>query len=203
MVYCMVFFLFLGTYSPFFCEGEEEEEVESHYIPEVYGEHFLLVFEDTDQVLYENNAHERIYPASTTKIMTALVVLEHTEDLNEIVNVDSESPFVGGSMIFIDVNEKISVLNLLHGMLVSSGNDAAAALAVHVAGSIDKFAEMMNAKAEELGCEDTHFVNPHGLHDPDHYTTVSDLYLIAKEAMSKEVFREIVGKGNYKKPRNT
>ncbi len=199
IVYWMIVFILVAGYSPLFCEGEKDLS-ESELIPEVYGDHFLLVFEDTDQVLYESNAHERIYPASTTKMMTALIVLENVDNLDEIVNVDSESPFVGGSAIFIDVNEKISVRNLLHGMLISSGNDAASALAIHVAGSTEKFAELMNAKAEELGCEDTHFVNPHGLHDPDHYTTVSDLYLIAKEGMKNEVFREIVGKGNYDIP---
>ncbi len=182
---------------PLFANPEEEQIIPE---PEVFGDYYLLMYEDTDQVLLEHNANERVYPASTTKIMTAIIVLENVSNLDEIVNVDSESPFVGGSVIYIDVNEKISVRNLLHALLIASGNDAASALAVHVAGSTEKFAEMMNTKAKELGCTGTNFVNPHGLHDPNHYTTLMDLYLIAKEAMKNDVFRSIVSKGTYDIP---
>lgn len=178
-------------------EGQDSEEAEPVPLPVVEADFYLLMLGESDQELLSKNADEITYPASTTKMMTALVVLENVENLDEIVTVDEESPFVGGSVIYIDVGEKISVRDLLYAMLVASGNDAASALAVHVGGSIEGFVDMMNAKADELGCQNTHFANPHGLHDDDHYTTARDLYLIAKAAMENEIFKEIVFTSEY------
>ncbi len=165
--------------------------------PKINAKNYILVLRNSDQVLCEKNADELVYPASTTKIMTALVVLENVKDLDVVISVDEESPFVEGSIVFLDVAEEISIRDLLHAMLIASGNDAASALAIHVGGSIEGFVEIMNKKATELGCKQTHFVNPHGLHDKEHYTTARDMYIIARAAMENEIFSEIVSKAEY------
>lgn len=168
--------------------------------PEVVADGALLVDTNSGKILYEKNKDTRFYPASTTKIMTALLVLEHCK-LDDIVTVGKKpSSFIDGNKIYIFEGEEISVNELLHALLIASANDVAIALAEHVAGSEEAFAELMNKKAAELGCTNTHFVNPHGLHDPDHYTTANDLYLIAKEAMKYDAFREIISTISYKIP---
>ena len=142
-------------------------------------------------VLYEKNADERRYPASTTKIMTALVVLSNVSDLNQKVTV-TEEDFEGvswdSSKAGFVVGEEVPVIDLLYGLLLPSGNESANTLARFVGGSIPAFVDMMNAKADELGCTGTHFVNPNGLHDDHHYTTARDLFLIAAAAMQNETF---------------
>lgn len=178
-------------------EADTESEFFILPVPNLFSKNYILVLRDSDQVLYEKNADEKVYPASTTKIMTALIVLENIENLDEVIAVDAESPFVDGSKIFLDVAEEISIRDLLNAMLIASGNDAASALAIRVSGSTEEFAKLMNQKAEALGCKQTHFVNPHGLHDEEHYTTARDLYLIARAAMDYPVFREIVGTAEY------
>lgn len=145
-------------------------------------------------ILYEKNARERRFPASTTKIMTALVTLEHCSDLEatvEVLEEDFEGVAADASKAGFKVGEVVRILDLLYGLMLPSGNEAANVLARYVAGSVDGFVGMMNARAAELGCEGTHFVNPNGLHDDNHYTTAYDLYLIAREAMQHETFAEI------------
>lgn len=159
----------------------------------------LLVEESTGEVLYEQNAHERNYPASITKVMTALLVLEAVESgrlrLTQEV-VASESAFVGlaadGSTANIKPGEILTVEQLLCCLLIVSANEAAPILAETVSGSVSAFVEQMNAKAAALGCEDTHFVNPTGLHNDQHYTTAWDVYLITRRAMTYKTFSEIV-----------
>lgn len=165
--------------------------------PKIKAEAYLLVLRNSDQILASKNADKIMFPASTTKIMTALVVLEHVKNLDEIVTIDEKSPFIEGSKLFISVGEQFTVRDLLHALLIVSGNDVASALAIHVAGGIDEFSLMMNDKAQELGCKNTNFVSPHGLHESLHYTTANDLYLIAKAAMDHPEFAEIVGKATY------
>lgn len=142
-------------------------------------------------VLYEKNADEKRYPASTTKIMTALVVLSNVTDLEQKVTV-TEEDFEGvtwdSSKAGFLVGEEIPVIDLLYGLMLPSGNEAANTLARFVGGSVEGFVDMMNAKAAELGCTGTHFVNPNGLHDDDHYTTARDLYLITAAALQNETF---------------
>lgn len=142
-------------------------------------------------VLYEKNADQKRYPASTTKVMTALVVLENVSDLSEKVTV-TEEDFEGvgwdSSKAGFVVGEEVPVIDLLYGLLLPSGNEAANTLARHVGGSVEGFVEMMNERARALGCKNTHFVNPNGLHDDNHYTTARDLYLIAAQAMKNETF---------------
>lgn len=164
--------------------------------PDLSAEAALLADETTGQVLLEKNARQRRAVASTTKIMTALVVLERAR-LDEQVVVSPAAAYTGGNMVGLAPGERLSVWSLLHGLLLNSGNDAATALAEHVAGSVSAFAELMNAKVQVLGMADTHFVNPHGLDAEGHYSTAYDLWLLTREAMRNPVFREIVTKSTW------
>lgn len=192
-----VFFIFLLLI--FFAEPSAAittQEMED----KISCESCLLILENSDQILFSKNADKLMFPASTTKIMTALIVLEQIEDLEEVITIDEESPFTEGSKMFIDVGERIQIMDLLHGLLIHSGNDAARALAVRTAGTEEQFVEMMNDKAMRIGCKNTNFVNPHGLHDENHYTTAHDLYLITAEAMKNPIFASIVAKAEYTIP---
>lgn len=148
----------------------------------------------TDTIIFEQNADEKLFPASTTKIMTAILAIENCEP-DEIITV-SESSIAGlsemGSSILLQDGEQMRFTDMLQYLLIASGNDAANALAVHISGSVDAFVELMNAKAAELGCTNTHFANPHGLHDENHYTTPRDLLKIAEYAMKNSTFAETV-----------
>ena len=164
----------------------------------VTSEAAALFDEDGREVLYSKDAFERLYPASITKVMTALVALEYG-NLSDQVTVTEDAVITesGASLCGIEPGGVLTLEQLLYGLMLPSGNDAGAAIAVHIAGSIEAFADMMNAEADRIGAVDTHFVNPHGLHDPDHYTTAYDLYLIFHEAMKNPVFREITGTTAY------
>ncbi len=151
----------------------------------------VLIDAQSRQMLYERNPDEQMLIASTTKIMTALVVLENCE-LDEIVEIKPEYAGIEGSSIYLEAGEEITVRELLYGLLMESGNDAATALACYTAGSIDAFAELMNSKASELGCGNSHFVNPHGLDADGHYSCAYDLAIITADAMENQVFAEIV-----------
>ena len=144
----------------------------------------------TGRVLYALNADERAYPASTTKILTALVVAE-TLPLDLEVTVPAVAAGVEGSSVYLRAGEKLTVEELLYGLILRSGNDAAVALAVAAGGSVPHFAAMMNERAAACGAERSHFVNPHGLHDEEHYTTARDLALITAEAYRNADLRRI------------
>lgn len=146
------------------------------------------------QLLWAREPNAERAMASTTKIMTAIVVLEAVSDLAEMVTVPPEAARVGEADVGLNAGQKLSVRQLLEAMLVHSGNDAATTLAVHVGGSIQGFVDLMNEKALSLNLEHTNFTNPHGLDDPDHHTTAADLAIMAQYAMSKPTFREMVGK---------
>lgn len=150
----------------------------------------------TGTVLEENNAEVQMPMASTTKIMTAIIIIEDC-DLDEVINVPDTAVGAEGSSIYLKKGEQIDVRDLLYGLMMQSGNDSAAALAIHHSGSIEKFAEAMNSKAKEIGAEHTNFKNPSGLPDDEHYTTARDLCLIARHAMQNETFKEIVGTKSY------
>lgn len=159
----------------------------------------ILVEESTGKVLYEKNSHERMYPASTTKILTALLVLEKG-NLSDTVTVSKEAvnSLSGGYVTpYISIGEELTVEQLLNVLLVPSGNVAGNVLAEYISGSVDEFVDLMNSRAKEIGCTNTHFTNPYGMHDENHYSTAYDLYLIAKEAMKYEDFRTIVAKPTY------
>ena len=162
--------------------------------PAVTATAALLISPDSDMVLYEKNADEKRYPASTTKIMTALLTLENVKDLNETVTAeqgDFAKVTSDSSNADIKVGETMTFEDFLYCAMISSANEACNVVAEYVCGSISAFVERMNTRAQELGCTGTHFANPHGLPKDDHYTTAHDLYRITKEALSHELFATI------------
>ena len=158
----------------------------------VSAEAAILMHADSGRVLYEKNADEHMLIASTTKIMTAIVVLEHCE-LDDLVEVDSRSAGIEGSSMYLKAGESYTVEDLLYGLLLVSGNDAASALALHVADSMEEFAELMNAKAAELGMTESSFKNAHGLDEEGHYSTARDMAKLAAYCMGNEDFARIAG----------
>ena len=147
-------------------------------------------------VIWGKNENKRTAMASTTKIMTAIVLIENA-DLNKMVTVSAKAAGTGGSRLGLKRNDKISLRDLLYGLMLKSGNDSAVAIAEEVGGSIEGFAEIMNSKAAELGLENTHFVTPHGLDNPEHYTTAFELAKLADYALKNEMFAKVVGTKNY------
>ena len=159
----------------------------------------ILVENSTGKVVFEKNSKDKMYPASTTKIITALLALENCklEDTvvasrNAIKSISSDY-----ATVYLNVVEELTVEQLLNILLIPSGNVAANILAEHISGSIDSFVSLMNKRAKELGCVNTNFTNAYGLHDDNHYTCAYDLYLISKEAMKYDAFRNIVSKTSY------
>ncbi len=148
------------------------------------------------RILHEKNAQTPLPNASTTKILTAILVIEDC-DLQEVIEVPQEAAGTEGSSIYLKAGERYTVEELLYGMMLRSGNDAAVTLALHHSGSIAAFAQAMNEKAAMLGATDSHFINPHGLPDKRHRTTARDLALIAAYAMENETFRTIVSTQYY------
>ncbi len=146
----------------------------------------------TGRVLYEKNAGDRSLIASTTKIMTALVVCQRCNVLDR-VKIPAEAVGIEGSSMYLQEGEVLTVQELLYGLMLRSGNDAATALAIYCGGTVEGFAELMNDKAWELGLKNTHFVNPHGLDAPDHYATARDLAVLTAYAMSDPIFARTVG----------
>ncbi len=145
------------------------------------------------EVLYSKDAFEKMYPASITKVMTSLIAIKYGNLEDQVtVTEDAVISESGATLCGIKPGDTLTLEQLLYGLMLPSGNDAGAAIAIHMAGSIDAFADMMNEEAMRLGATDTHFVNPHGLHDADHYTTAYDLYLIFNEALKYPVFRQLV-----------
>lgn len=151
-----------------------------------------------DKVLYSKNAFERLYPASITKVMTALIAIKYG-NLQDKVTVTDDAVITesGASLCGIKPGDTLTMEQLLYGLLLPSGNDAAAAIAVHMSGSVEAFAARMNEEAKKLGATGTHFMNPHGLHDDDHYTTAYDLYLIFNEALKYPEFKTVTAKTTY------
>ena len=156
-----------------------------------------IVYErSSGKILYGKEENEKRKMASTTKIMTAIVVLENT-NLDDIVTISSKAAGTGGSRLGLHKDDKISIQDLLYGLLLCSGNDAAVALAEHVGGDLSNFANMMNSKAVSLGLSSTHFVTPHGLDDDNHYTTAYELALITNYALKNDVFANLVKTKTY------
>ncbi len=175
--------------------------------PEIQAKAALLVDRKTGAVIYGLNEHGELYPASTTKIMTCLLVLEAVDQgrlkLNQEITV-SPSAMEGlaedGSTAGIEPGEIMTVENLLYCLMLSSANEASTILGEKVSGSVAAFVSAMNAKAAELGCENTHFMNPHGLHDSQHYTSAWDLYLITEAALEYPDFLRICDTSDYTVP---
>lgn len=164
------------------------------------GEGAILMDLNSSQILYEKNSNEKLYPASTTKIMTAILAIE-LGNLDDVVTIDKEiTDLTEGSHIALDVGEQLSLRQLLYALLIESANDSAYAIAKHISGSIDAFVDLMNKKAKELGTTNTNFVNPNGLHDDNHYSSAKDLALISSHAMKNDIFRSIVKEYTYNIP---
>ena len=160
----------------------------------------ILIDASTGRVLYEQNAHEKMAPASTTKILTCLLVLENVEDLSATVTLPADFQNVGESSIYLEPGETITYESLLYALMLRSANDAAQALAIGVAGSEEAFAEMMNDRTAELGLTDSHWVNAHGLDAEDHYSSAYDLAMIAHTAVQIPFFNELVAAASYTLP---
>lgn len=185
----MIFFIFIGNY----CFAVE---------PNIASNSAILVEESTGKILYEKNAYEKMYPASTTKVMTAILTLENC-DLNEMATVSHKAIYSipnGYVNANLQEGEEISIKDLMYTLMVKSANDAAIVLAEHISGSVEGFADMMNEKAKEIGCQNTHFVNPNGIHSDNHYSTAYDLYLMASYGMKNETFRDYVSTVSYTLP---
>ncbi len=175
MLLCQTYFIFNGE-KIVFASGYSSE---------------IVMEVNSNRVLYQSNAKEKKYMASTTKILTAIIIIENC-NLDEIVTITSKSVGIEGSSIYLEVGEKITVRDLLYGLMLRSGNDCAETLALHFSGSIANFAKVMNDYAQKIGAKDSHFVNPHGLHDDNHYTTAYDLALISCYAIKNAQFKKIV-----------
>jgi len=162
--------------------------------PTIDCEAGLLIDANSGKVLFEKNADKKMYPASTTKLLTAILVVENC-DLNETATA-SEAAIMsvpaGYTIANIQIGETFTVNELLHVMLICSANDAANVLAEHIGGSMDGFAEMLTAKAQELGCTGTHFVNANGVHNKEHYSTARDLAIIGQYALKFSSIMDIV-----------
>lgn len=164
--------------------------------------HAAVLMDQYGQVLYAKNADERLPMASTTKIMTALVAIE-SGDVGRIVKIPAQAVGVEGSSAYLLAGEELSLLTLLYALMLESANDAAVAIAVAIDGSVEKFAQRMNAKAAELGLSDTRFENPHGLDAEAHYTTAKDLASLTVAALENEIFAKIVSTVRYSAPVET
>lgn len=157
----------------------------------------VMIDASSGTVLYSKNKDQKLGMASTTKIMTGILAIEKG-NLNDVYTASPTGEWVEGSSIYINPGEKITLETLLYGLLLKSGNDAALAIAIHIAGSEKGFVNMMNDKAAELGLNNTHFANPHGLYAEEHYTTAHELAILASYAMKNPVFAQIVNTVQYK-----
>ncbi len=179
--------------------GLYEETVETAAVEEdLDAKTGLIAGKDTLSNIYGKNIYDRVYPASVTKIMTALLTMEKANFSDTVVfTEDMVVTDYGAKLCGFEIGDQLTVEQLFYGLLVYSGNDAANALAVHIAGSVEAFADMMNAEAKKLGCVDTHFVNPSGLHDNDHYTSAYDLYMIFDKCLEYDIFQEVIRQNSY------
>lgn len=192
---CLLLLLSLSIIFSPFVNAEEE-------LPDIASPSALLMDYSSGKILYEKNINEKRYPASLTKIMTAIIVLENCE-LSDIATVSYDAVMSlssGYVTANLQIGEEFTVEQLLYVLMVGSSNDAAIVLAEHVSGSVEKFADLMNEKAKELGCTSTNFVNPNGAHDENHYSTAYDLALMARYAMKNETFRTLVSTTSYTLP---
>lgn len=162
----------------------------------ISAEHAIVINQDTGDILYEKNAYDEVEIASLTKVLTAIIALEQG-DLDEYVSISERAIQATGSSIYLEKSEKITLEDLLYGLMLRSGNDAAIAIAEHVGGSVEGFTFLMNEKVKSLGLSGSHFTNPHGLDEPNHYATAYDLAKMMQYSMENEQFRKIAGTHAY------
>ena len=184
------------------CLGKVDVKAADYWpdAPETLSPGVILMEESTGTILYEKNSDEAHYPASITKIMTTLLALENGNLSDMVTFSDDAINNTEGSGIARDYSEQMTLEQCLYGVMLESANECAYAVAEHVGGTVENFVDMMNAKAKELGCTNTHFANPHGLQDENHYTTAHDMALIAQAAYQNETFRIIIGTKMYTIP---
>lgn len=206
-IFICLFFIILLSFSPVLADDENFEYLsdlstiqssnsENITEPTINSRAAIVYERSSGKILYGKEENEKRKMASTTKIMTAIVVLENT-NLDDIVTISSKAAGTGGSRLGLHKDDKISIQDLLYGLLLCSGNDAAVALAEHTGGNLSNFANMMNSKAVSLGLSSTHFVTPHGLDDDNHYTTAYELALITNYALKNETFAKFVKTKTY------
>ena len=164
--------------------------------PSINSRSAIVIDRKSKEVLYGKKEYDKRKMASTTKIMTAIVVLENS-NLSDIAEISKKSAGTGGSRLGLKAGDKVTIYDLLYGLMLCSGNDAAVALAEHVGGSVEGFAKLMNNKAKELGLTSTNFVTPHGLDNDNHYTTAYELAILTDYALNNKTFSKIVGTKNY------
>ncbi len=170
----------------------KNQQIECSFAATTSAKAMCVIDKDSKRVLYSKNENTSLPMASTTKVVTAITVIQNCSDLNEYIQVDDSAIGVEGTSIYLRKGEIIKVKDLLYGLMLRSGNDAATALAIHVGGSVESFADMMNNLAGLVGAKNSHFVNPHGLDNPKHYTSAYDLALITAYALNNPIFKEIV-----------
>ena len=198
--------IILFSFSYSYCDDEIEEEIElSDEIltsvetcedPVINSRIAVVLDRESGKVVWGKDENKKTAMASTTKIMTAIIVCENA-NLDDIVEVSAKAAGTGGSRLGLKKNDNVSVRDLLYGLMLKSGNDAAVALAEYVGGSVEGVTELMNNKAKALKLNNTHFVTPHGLDDPQHYTTAKELAIITDYALKNEIIKKIVGTKNY------
>ena len=179
------------------CVTNEEVEFKEFYRHDKF--HGALLFDIKEQeIIYSEQANEKLFPASTTKIMTAYLALKYS-DLSDIVTISKEAVDVpsDSSTAHLKVGDRLTMKDLLYALMLPSGNDSAVAIAEHISGSTEEFVALMNEEANKLGATNTHFVNPHGYQNKEHYTTAYDLYLIFNECIKNETFLKIVSSQSY------
>lgn len=199
---CLLIRIVIIGFTLIFLQSQYSQIFANTNTPEVYAPSCILMDLDSGKILYSKNSNEKMFPASTTKVMTAILTLENKQ-LTDIVTISHNSIYnvpYGYSTASLYEGEQLTVEQLLHVLLIPSANDAAFALAEYVGGSVENFANMMNAKALEIGCKNTHFVNPNGIHNDNHYSTAYDLALIGKYAMQNDIFKKIVSETTYTLP---
>lgn len=195
---CLLVFIYvIFTMITFVAATENQEEMQ------IYSEAAVLIEATTGKVLYEKNMNERKYPASTTKILTAIIALEKC-DLDEVATASSNavnSIKSGYTKADIQIGEKFTIEELLNVMMVQSANEAATIIAEHISGNVSEFSKLMNEKAKEIGCKNSNFLNANGVHEENHYSTAYDMALIARYCMKNEVFRKLANMMECSLPR--
>ena len=173
-----------------------ETSANLNYEPKINSRSAVVIDRKSKNIIYGKNENVKKAMASTTKIMTAMVVIQNT-NLNNTVEISKKAAGTGGSRLGLKAGDKVTVKDLLYGLLLRSGNDCAVALAEYVAGSVQEFSNLMNQNAQMLGLNNTHFVTPHGLDEEEHYTTAYELAILADYALNNEVFAQIVNTKSY------
>ena len=192
LIMCTFIFNFSIVYATENINDEQIEEPAEEEGMKIYSEAAILIEKKTGKILYEKNIHDRKYPASTTKILTAILAIENC-DLNETAMASQsaiDSLEDGYTKADIQVGEEFTIDQLISVMMIQSANEAATIIAEHISGSTEEFSKLMNKKAKEIGCLDSNFVNPNGMHNENHYSTAYDLAMIARYCMNNEKFRE-------------